>query len=435
MRLIRLLKNDIAREAQDWVNSGAITEAQAEQICSRYAVDYHQVNNSSFGYRTLVGLGYLFIGLSVITLLGANWDDIPRALRMACLVVLTLGTQAYAIKTYIVDKGSSATGIFLLGNMFYGASIILIAQTYHLGEHMPDGVFWWALGCLPFGVILNNAILTLQALILGLTWFIMETQAGFYPTTFPLFIGASLLVLYRGKTSFMLFLTAMASLAIWFEYSLSELWRDTRRFEFQPELVAVSVAVCLLAYVCSQWLGQKQSVKAQDYAASLSLWCLRLGLIFMLVMSFVGPWKELLKATWDNSASMYGFIIALTLLSLILAGKTKQLKPVSCAVALYVVALLTVIHTDDPVYAIYFQAASNLLLVALGIWLIARGIHSGISHYFFLGVGAILLTALLRYIDLIGDYVGGAALFMLFALLLLGAARYWKNYQSTERLT
>lgn len=434
MRLIRLLKNEIAREAKSWVNNGTITEAQAEKICNQYAIDYHQVNNSSFGYRTLIGLGYLFIGLSIITLLGANWDDIPRALRMCSLIALTMGTQAYAIKTYFLNNGSSATGVFLLGNMFYGASIILIAQIYHLGEHMPDGVFWWALGCLPFGVILNNAILTLQALILGLTWFVMETQAGFYPMAFPLFIGASLLVLYRGKTSLILFLTAMASIVIWFEYSLSELWRDTRRFEFQPELIAVSVAVCVLAHVFSKWLDQKQSVKAKDYAASLALWCLRFGLIFLLVMSFAGPWEELLQASWHNSASMYGFIIALSLLSLLLAGRTKQLKPVSYFLAFYLVALLTVIHTDDPVYAIYFQAASNLLLVGLGIWLIARGIHSGISHYFFLGVGAILLTALLRYIDLIGDYVGGAALFMLFALLLLGAARYWKHYQSRERL-
>ena len=39
-----------------------------------------------------------------------------------------------------------ATGLFFLGNIFYGASIILIAQIYHLGEYMPDGVFWWDTG-------------------------------------------------------------------------------------------------------------------------------------------------------------------------------------------------------------------------------------------------------------------------------------------------
>ncbi len=45
-------------------------------------------------------------------------------------------------------------------------------------------------------------------------------------------------------------------------------------------------------------------------------------------------------------------------------------------------------------------------------------------------MSAILLTAFMRYVDLIGDYVGGALLFAVFAALLLGAAKYWKSYQS-----
>ena len=65
----------------------------------------------------------------------------------------------------------------------------------------------------------------------------------------------------------------------------------------------------------------------------------------------------------------------------------------------------------------------NVALVAAGIWLIVRGTLGGVSHYFFLGVTVILLTAFMRYVDLIGDYVGGALLFMLLAALLLGAAR------------
>ena len=43
MRLIRLLKNDIAREAEEWVDDKIITQEQAENICTRYDVDYHYV--------------------------------------------------------------------------------------------------------------------------------------------------------------------------------------------------------------------------------------------------------------------------------------------------------------------------------------------------------------------------------------------------------
>ncbi len=151
MRLIRLLKRDIAREAAEWVDEELITEHQAEQICQRYGIDYQQIKNRSFAYSVLVGLGgCLFIGLALITLIGGNWEDIPRAVRMGGLILLTLGgTQGFALKKRLDGHGHAATWLFFLGNLFYGASIILIAQIYHLGEHMPDGIFWWALGCLP----------------------------------------------------------------------------------------------------------------------------------------------------------------------------------------------------------------------------------------------------------------------------------------------
>ena len=156
MRLIRLLKNDIAREAEEWVDDKIITQEQAENICTRYDVDYHHVKNHSIGYSVLVGLGYLFIGLALITLLSANWDDISRELRMFGLIAIAIGVQGISLRQYLKGNHTSATNGFLLGNMFFGAAIILIAQIYHLGEHMPDGIFWWALGCLPFALLTNS---------------------------------------------------------------------------------------------------------------------------------------------------------------------------------------------------------------------------------------------------------------------------------------
>ena len=153
MRLIRLLKRDLAREMANWINKDLITTDQARSICRHYDMDYDSVQNHSVGYRLLVSLGYLFIGVAVIILLGANWDEIPRELRMGGLVAITLATLGWALRLYFLGKDSSATVLFLLGNLFYGASLILIAQIYHLGEHIPNEVFWWALGSLPVGVL------------------------------------------------------------------------------------------------------------------------------------------------------------------------------------------------------------------------------------------------------------------------------------------
>ena len=54
------------------------------------------------------------------------------------------------------------------------------------------------------------------------------------------------------------------------------------------------------------------------------------------------------------------------------------------------------------------------------------------AREFFLGVAAILLTAFMRYVDLVGNYLDSAVLFMGLAVLLLGSARYWKVRQSRE---
>ena len=98
MRLIRLLKKDLAQEISTWVDRDLISADQAESICKLYGVDYQSIRSLSTGYNLLVSLGYLFVGLAVITLLGANWDDIPRGLRMTGLLVLTLGIHGLGLR-------------------------------------------------------------------------------------------------------------------------------------------------------------------------------------------------------------------------------------------------------------------------------------------------------------------------------------------------
>jgi hypothetical protein len=41
-----------------------------------------------------------------------------------------------------------------------------VAQVFHLESHYPDGVWWWALGVLPFAIVLDT--LLLHALFVGL---------------------------------------------------------------------------------------------------------------------------------------------------------------------------------------------------------------------------------------------------------------------------
>lgn len=434
MRLIRLLKKDLANEMSTWVDRELISVEQARAICRLYGFDYDEIRGRSNAYRVLVGLGFLFIGLSLITIIGANWEAIPRGARLAGMIALTAGTHALALRQYLSAGRSRGTGLFMLGNLFYGAAIILIAQTYHLGEHMPDGVFWWALGSLPFAVLLCSSWLALFSGVLALIWFFLEYAAGFFAVWFPVFIAAEVYVLVRGRPSLTLFLLCVASLFLWTETLLSMLWTQRWiQWEFAPEHFFVSVALFILAYAASQWLHSRSDSKARDYGVVLALWTVRFALFGLFVLSFEGPWEALITSERSAPFTMWIIVAILMAVALGMGSRTGTLRPLLAVCALCGSAMVAVFLVEDEGAAIWFQVLDNVALIVAGTWLIVRGALGGISHYFFMGVVVILLAAFIRYVDLIGDYVGGALLFLVLAVLLLGSARYWKHRQNMEK--
>lgn len=433
MRLIRLLRKDIARETREWVHRDIVTADQARAICRLYGIDYDAALDRAGGYWLLVVLGNLFIGLAVLTLIGANWEEIPRGLRAGGLVAATVTAHGVALRAYAADRIARATALFLLGNCLYGCSIILVAQTYHLGEHMPDGVFWWALGSLPFGLLLASVALTLFAYLLGVVWFCLEFSLGFFPVLFPLFVVAGGHVLYRGRESSALFLVVIGGAVLWLEAGFAVLWSDaSRRVEWHAEHVLLSLGVWILGQAAARWLARQPRARAVAYGRLLESWGLRLALVALLILSFEEPWRELAAARWDRLGSLAAALALLLSVSLWLAHRARSLPPVLARVAGLALPAVLVIAGGEQLSPIVFQVIGNIALVAMGVLLIRRGIEQRVGEWFYLGIGTILLTALLRYADLVGDYVGGALLFAILAAVLLGAARFWRRGAPSE---
>jgi len=427
MRLIRLLKRDLAREIHDWVDDGVIEPRQGEAIGARYGIDYRHPDEHSFGYRVLVVLGYLFIGLSLITLIGANWEDIPRWLRTAGLVALVLAANLRGWFDYRAGGRGAAIGWFFLGGLFYGAAIMLIAQIYHLGEHFPDGILWWALGVLPFAVLLQSGLLTALMLTLAYIWFFVEAGEQFFPVLFPLFLAVSAYQLWRGGQSAVIFLATVAGLVLYAEYSLSWWLFDEVGFDVAAENLVLGVGLFLVLQAGAYWLMRHQAHHAIDYGVLLQVWVLRFFVIILLVFSFEGPWEALIEDDWPQTEFAVGLALACSALALVwtrLAG--APLLPMLLSVGAYLLMLAGLLLGSGEDQALALQVADNLLLIGLGVWLVVQGIVARVSHFFYVGVLCILLTGLLRYIDLVGNYIGAAILFAVFAAILLGAARFWK---------
>jgi len=427
MKLIRLLKRDLASEVHDWVENGVISEEQGGQICARYGIDYRHPDEGIMGYRVLVVLGLLFIGLALLTLVGANWEDIPRWLRTTGLVLLVLAANLRGWFSYRAGARSAAVGWVFLGSLFYGSAIMLIAQIYHIGEHFPDGILWWALGVLPLALLLESGLLTALMLLLAFIWFFVETGQHFYPLWFPVFLAAAAYYLYRQGQSNVLFIGLIAGVGLFAEYTLSWFMADSPGFKLGQENVVLAGGLILLFQGLAGWLGSQTSPKAVDYASLLKIWVLRFFIIYLMYFSFSGPWDKLLDADWyilEQTLVLVG-LLSLLAVSLVREGGAERFSVILASVIFWGL-LGSALGVADGGFAVWFQVTANLLLVGVGVWLIVAGIRARTSAYFHMGVGVILLTGLLRYIDLVGDYLGATLLFAVFAVILLSAARFWK---------
>lgn len=429
MRLIHLFKKELAHEARDWVREELVSETQANAILARYGESLNEdPNKNSFGYYLLMSLGALFLGLALILIVSHNWDEIPRLGRTIALLLLTLGCNGQGIRLFLSERKQAGTAWLLFGSVSYGTSIMLIAQIYHLGEHFPDGIFWWAIGILPLVIFTQSRLLALLSLTLASIWMIVETGEDFFPTLYPLFAIVILWLTLFQKSSRLLFIASIAGLIIWLNLALAWLMGSGIHFAPFEEQLPFSLGIGILLNGVAWWLMRTNKHDWREYGLVTHIWLLRASIITLLILSFEGAWEDYSSGFDWLSISGIAAVFLCGGLSWSLSRKSGlYASSPALLMSSYLgccFLLLTAMDNMEFVTAI----ATNLILVLMGILLIRRGIDQNQTHYFYTGVVTLLLTAFLRYFDLIGDYIGGAILFIVAAAILMAAAKYWKYH-------
>ena len=170
---VRQLPAEVAR----WQADGLISEEQAAAILGRYDADATASGGSAIGNRVvsvIAVMGAALIGLGIIAFIAANWSDIPKLVKLAMMVV---GTPAIYVIGWLIGYrfGYARIGIavILLGAIAFGASIHLVAQTYHVPVNHPNLVPLWFLGVIPL------AYITRSRAMLGLSIILFLAAAGF----------------------------------------------------------------------------------------------------------------------------------------------------------------------------------------------------------------------------------------------------------------
>ena len=418
-------KNFLADELAKWREDGLISDEAARKIAARYDIDLSGANERRSFILKLVA--YLFLALSLFTLVGANWEELPRALRLIILLGILAAVNFSGVLAQKNGKETQATTLFFLGNFCYGAAIVLVAQIYHLGEHMPNGVLLWAVGALALALATRKSIITLQALILGLVWFLMEFEFSGVSHGFLLFIVASAAVLWRDDSRLLtgaLFASVFAyivSFVLYERYFMTDLRVDDAFYGVH----FFALSYCLLA-VCVSFLFERAGkFELAFYLKNIGIVCGAGILCFDMSL-----YEDLhFSRPWSYGTQNYENVLnGVTFLKSVFGALFAAFCAVSLGLAFYfkkyaaatVVALLVALPFILDAFAGYEEGVFSLIGVCVAVALIKQNNMK-------FGIALIFWVAFVRYVDLVGDYISASALFLVFALVVLGVSRISKK--------
>ena len=168
---INRLRNDLP----DWSDKGWITPSGEAAILgdteARAAQGLHAIPIA------LAVIGALTLGAGIILFFAANWDEMPKIVKL--IVLFGSMWVAYAIAGRGLSGSARASGVIahamlLLGVILFGANIHLIAQIYHIDAHYPNGVLMWSLGALALVWLVPSQPAAVAGLALATLWSGME---------------------------------------------------------------------------------------------------------------------------------------------------------------------------------------------------------------------------------------------------------------------
>jgi uncharacterized membrane protein len=464
-------------ELDVWQAGGILTDDQPARI-----LDLYETASDAVGHRrsravfAISSLAVLMIGLAVFLAVGYNWQAMSAAGKLVVIFGAVVGMHASGFASRFRSHWRLGSEIiFFLACILYGVGISLIAQIFHIQSHYPDGIWFWALGVLPFALCMDTVLL--HALYAGLLaiWVGTETL-GFPGTHLWLFHGISvpraawtlpLMALpglqwaYRKESA--LAVAIYAALLAWWAILQPVAWQ----WDIDP-IYFVGLAGALFLLIAE--MHSEESSMARPYRLfgvlltggvlvplSFGDYVFRLArhgsagdnFVAGLVVGLVGAVAALAVVVLqqrDTSAGSHGR----QPFSGILTRQWLPLAMLSLLAGLcFWSGLFRQYDPQHPWYGYYGHsdllrwtpqvlvpaAAVNAMMIVLALWLMRVGVREDRTGPFAVGVLYFLLWAILRYVDLfagVGGMLGAAVMFLLCGVGLLVVARFWLHRKETH---
>lgn len=422
-------RHELRHEAELWQAEGLIDAGQYRQLAERYQFNTLDTVARDRFVSILLGLGSILIGLGIITFVAANWQEIPRAIKVTLLLSLFIGVNIAGFYLWRRSPGAQqrlGQGLLLLGGLILGANMGLMGQMFHINAPVYELLLAWGIGVIAMAYSLRSTSLGILAIILigsgywsfwgtviyqswllSLQELVWSTLIGQH---MPLLASLLLIPLAYWCRSAVIFALAatMVVLALIanLQFFPSANWLLAIAFVLPPAL--------LWGYDDSWWVygelpGQSSRTHLpvavesfQPLAQSLAL--VDLGILFY-VLSFQGFWQSIAQTDSFSQSPEFNWLLLLDILVLSgltlfewwqLLTKTRHSQPsenlatIAIGIWLAIAAVLTCWHTLITPISWVATAIFNLLLFLLAAGIIRAGLAQGERRAFWGGI--VLLT-------------------------------------------
>jgi uncharacterized membrane protein len=224
-----MYRGRIEKDFNIWVSKGMLGADTARAMLAEY--DSRETVFSAG--RVLLVLAAVLLSAAILLLVAANWEAIPRLVRVGGIVALIWAF--YVSAALCLGRGWRGLGaaLLVLGTMTFGGAIALVGQMYHLSGDAAEALLvWFAAACVA-ALAFRSAALSVICGFLAWAVFgqlVIDNDANFDGDGYIYFIPGLIIVVVAlvrytnaGAARHLAYLLALAWLG-WLYLELPEAW-------------------------------------------------------------------------------------------------------------------------------------------------------------------------------------------------------------------
>ncbi|MBS9720661.1 DUF2157 domain-containing protein [Tianweitania sp. BSSL-BM11] len=165
--------NNVKAEITRWTSAGLIDAETALRLTND--LEARRGKGISFG-SVIGGLAAILLAAAILLFVAANWEAIPRLVRVALLFVLIAAGYIGGAVTKLRGAVVWGESLYMIAAAAFGASIALIGQMYHITGDEVQAIAIWAAGTAFASAMLRSPILTVGSVMLAAFWLVSSSN-------------------------------------------------------------------------------------------------------------------------------------------------------------------------------------------------------------------------------------------------------------------